>query len=235
MYKSEINTNLIKKSDIVVIENATILAVRRYNFKNKREITTKVAYKKYKQKKIDMKSSLYTRTGDDGTTSLVGGERAKKNCARLEAYGTIDELSTFLGAVVSDIRCDSELQGQIREIQNEMFNIGAYLATQPASGTRPACASLTDEKMKQLEGWIDALDEQTPKINAFVLPGGSELASKAHTARVVCRRAERRIMDLSDEEYVDPKVGAYINRLSDYLFIAARYINFMRGVNEVVW
>ena len=182
-----------------------------------------------------MKSSLYTRTGDDGTTSLVGGARSKKNSARLEAYGTIDELSSYLGAMASDIRADSELQGQVKEIQNELFNIGAYLATQPAAGAQPECASLTPEKMSRLEGWIDALDEQTPKINAFVLPGGSELASKAHLARVVCRRAERRILDLADEEYVDPQVTAYINRLSDYLFIAARYINFMRGVNEVVW
>lgn len=182
-----------------------------------------------------MKSSLYTRTGDDGTTSLVGGARAKKNSPRLEAYGTIDELSSYLGAIASDIRADNELQGQVREIQNELFNIGAYLATQPAPGEQPACKSLTDDKMIQLEGWIDALDEQTPKINAFVLPGGSELASKAHLARVVCRRAERRIIDLSDVEYVDPQVTAYINRLSDYLFIVARYINFMRGVNEVVW
>lgn len=182
-----------------------------------------------------MKSSLYTRTGDDGTTSLVGGARAKKNCARLEAYGAIDELSSYLGAIASDIRCDSELQGQVRAIQNELFNVGAYLATRPTVGEEQGCASLTPEKMSQLEGWIDALDEQTPKINAFILPGGSELASKAHLARVICRRAERRIIDLADEEYVDPNVKAYINRLSDYLFIAARYINFMRGVNEVVW
>ncbi|MDE6297494.1 MAG: cob(I)yrinic acid a,c-diamide adenosyltransferase [Muribaculaceae bacterium] len=182
-----------------------------------------------------MKSSLYTRTGDDGTTSLVGGARAKKNCKRLEAYGTIDELSSYLGAIASDIRCDQELQGQVREIQNELFNIGAYLATRPTAGEQTGCASLTAEKMNQLEGWIDALDEQTPKINAFILPGGSELAAKAHIARVTARRAERRIVDLSEEEYVDPQVIAYVNRLSDYLFIAARYINFMRGVNEIVW
>ena len=182
-----------------------------------------------------MKSSLYTRTGDDGTTSLVGGVRVKKNCARLEAYGTVDELSSSLGAIASDIRCDQELQGQVREIQNELFNIGAYLATRPTKDEHIGCASLTPQKMEQLEGWIDALDEQTPKINAFILPGGSELASKAHVARVTARRAERRIIDLADEEYVDPQVISYINRLSDYLFIAARYINFMRGVNEITW
>ena len=180
------------------------------------------------------KSGLYTRTGDAGETSLVGGARVKKNCARLEAYGTIDELSTALGAIASDPKCDDELKGQIQQIQNEMFNIGCYLATDPGDG-KPACISLTAEKLSHLEGWIDSLDEQTPKINAFVLPGGCELSSKAHTARVVCRRAERRILDLTEESYVDPKVLEYVNRLSDYLFIAARYANFMQGVGEITW
>ena len=107
------------------------------------------------------KSGLYTRTGDAGETSLVGGARVKKNCARLEAYGTIDELSTALGAIASDSKCDDELKGQIQEIQNEMFNIGCYLATDPGDG-KPSCASLTPEKLSDLEGWIDTLDEQTP-------------------------------------------------------------------------
>lgn len=180
------------------------------------------------------KSGLYTRTGDAGETSLVGGARVKKNCTRLEAYGTVDELSTALGAIASDSKCDAELKGQMQEVQNEMFNIGCYLATDPGDA-QPACISLIPEKLSQLEGWIDTLDEQTPKINAFVMPGGCELASKAHTARVVCRRAERRILDLSEDSYVDPKVLEYINRLSDYLFIAARYANFMQGIDEVTW
>lgn len=180
------------------------------------------------------KSGLYTRTGDCGETSLVGGARVKKNCARLEAYGTVDELSSALGAISSDAKCDAEVKGQVQAVQNEMFNIGCYLATDPGD-SKPSCASLTDAKLSELEGWIDALDEQTPKINAFVLPGGCELASKAHMARVVCRRAERRILDLTEESYVDPKVLEYINRLSDYLFIAARYMNFMQGVDEITW
>lgn len=182
-----------------------------------------------------MKSSLYTRTGDSGTTSLVGGTRVKKNCARLESYGTLDELSVAIGAIASDPKCDEELRGQIKEIQNELFNLGAYLATDVKSGEEPKCKSLTPEKIAALEGWIDALDEQTPKVNAFVLPTGCELASKAHTARVVCRRTERRLLDLSEESYVDPAVIEYINRLSDYLFIAARYCNFMQGIDETVW
>lgn len=182
-----------------------------------------------------MKSQLYTRTGDTGTTSLVGGERVKKNSARLEAYGTVDELSSCLGAIASDPGCDSEVRGQVLDVQNELFNIGSYLATAPAPGAEPRCESIDAARMQALEQWIDALDEQTPKIRAFVLPGGCPLSSKAHVARTVCRRAERRILDLADTEYVDPAVVGYVNRLSDYLFIAARYFNFLAGVEEVVW
>lgn len=182
-----------------------------------------------------MKSLLYTRTGDKGTTSLVGGERVKKNSVRLEAYGTIDELSSCLGVIASDPRCVSEVKGQLMDVQNELFNVGGYLATAVAAGEEPRCASLDSARMQTLEGWIDALDEQTPKIRAFVLPGGCELASKAHVARTVCRRAERRILDLAESEYVDPAVVTYVNRLSDYLFIAARYFNFVAGEEEVVW
>lgn len=183
-----------------------------------------------------MKSNLYTRTGDAGTTSLVGGERVPKNSARLEAYGTIDELSSQLGRTAADPGCQEEVRGQIRMVQNELFNIGSYLATAPAPGETPACASLVDgSAIAELEGWIDALDEQTPKIRAFILPGGSPVASEAHVARVVCRRAERRILDLAAESYVDPAVIRYVNRLSDYLFAAARYLNFMLGVDEIVW
>ncbi len=182
-----------------------------------------------------MKSLLYTRTGDAGSTSLVGGERVPKNSERLEAYGTIDELSSAIGVIASDPACDQEVKGQLMLVQNELFNLGAYLATAVKPGEQPACASLDAAKMQQLEGWIDALDEQTPKIRAFVLPGGTKLSAETHLARTVCRRAERRIIDLAGEEYVDPRVTAYVNRLSDYLFIAARYFNFIQGVEEVVW
>ncbi len=104
------------------------------------------------------------------------------------------------------------------------------------AGEERVCTSLVGgEKIQSLEEWIDALDEQTPKIRAFVLPGGSEAASKAHVCRVVCRRAERRILDLAEAEYVDPAVTRYVNRLSDYLFIAARYLNFIQGVEEIIW
>ncbi|MCM1369516.1 MAG: cob(I)yrinic acid a,c-diamide adenosyltransferase [Candidatus Amulumruptor caecigallinarius] len=181
------------------------------------------------------KSLLYTRTGDSGTTSLVGGERVKKNSERLEAYGTIDELSSAIGLLASDAKCTNEVKGQLMEIQNELFNVGCYLATAVPEGEELSCTYIKEGCLQNLESWIDALDEQTPKIRAFVLPGGSETSAKAHMARVICRRAERRILDLNEITYVDPKVIKYVNRLSDYLFIVARYENFMQGEEEIIW
>ncbi len=180
------------------------------------------------------KSMLYTRTGDDGTTSLVDGSRIKKNSQRLETYASIDELSSSLGVVAADAKCNDEIKGEIQQIQNELFNIGAYLATPVKEGTTPS-ANITEEALPRLEGWIDALDEQTPKLNNFVLPGGCPAAAAAHVARVTCRRAERNVVTLAESEYVDPNVNAYLNRLSDYLFAAARFINFMQGIDDIAW
>lgn len=184
---------------------------------------------------MHMKSMLYTRTGDTGETSLVGGQRVAKDSLRLESYGTVDELSSQLGVVAAAQGVSDEVKGQLQQIQNELFNIGGYLATAPGDA-EPRCPSLEDGAMIQdLEGWIDALDEQTPKIRAFVLPGGHPAAALTHVARTVCRRAERNILALSRKEYVDPAVIRFVNRLSDYLFAAARYINFTNGVAEIVW
>lgn len=182
-----------------------------------------------------MASNVYTRGGDGGQTSLVGGERVAKNSARLEAYGTIDEFSSFLGALEADPSVPEELKGQLRIVQNKLFNVGGYLATLPAHDDKPKPYGLNQEDIDRLEGWIDAMDEQIPKIRAFVLPGGTPAAAKAHIARSVCRRAERRILTLSEESYVDSLVIRYTNRLSDYLFIAARYLNFILGTEEIVW
>ncbi len=182
-----------------------------------------------------MKSNLYTGTGDNGTTSLVGGERISKCCARLDAYGTLDEFSSFLGVVLSSEDCPSELKLQLIDVQNRLFDLGCYLATAVEPCTEPACKGLNPDCIKTIESWIDDLDAQTPKIRAFVLPGGCILAAHCHVARAVCRRAERRILELAAEEYVDPLLIRWFNRLSDYLFIAARYLNFRAGVTEITW
>lgn len=202
-----------------------------------------------------MKSKLYTRTGDAGTTSLVGGERVKKNCPRLEAYGTIDELSSAIGLIAADPKCTSEVRGQLLAIQNELFNIGSYLACDNTPAKPAIIKWHCADKIAQLESWIDALDDQTPPVNAFILPGGCKTAAKAHLARTICRRVERALFSLADTlatedaekpsveaetfrgdfEPIDPNVTTYINRLSDYLFILARYLNFQQGISEIVW
>lgn len=181
------------------------------------------------------KSNLYTRTGDKGTTSLVGGKRIEKDNDRLEAYGTIDELSSFLGAISADADCPQEQASQIERIQNLLFNIGAYLATEPGPDSPKQVAGLSEDDLRQMEGWIDDLDEKTPPINAFILPGGTPLSATTHIARAVCRRAERRIITLASKEYVDPLLVSYINRMSDYLFILARFFNFNSGRQEITW
>lgn len=181
-----------------------------------------------------MKSNLYTRTGDDGTTSLVDGSRTPKDDLRVDTYGDIDELSSVLGLLASSKDCPDEIGGQIQEIQHTLFNVGTYLATPVSGGERPEVPGIIDETNK-IEGWIDTLDEQTPKIRSFILPGGSEESSRCHVARTVCRRAERKAIALARQSYVDPALLGYLNRLSDYLFIAARYLNFIRGIDEIVW
>lgn len=181
------------------------------------------------------KSNLYTRTGDQGSTSLVGGQRIKKHDIRLEAYGSVDEFSATLGILHARQDIPEEIKRQLLQIQNMMFNFGAYLATMPEPGTEPQVSGLSDNDTKSLETWIDDLDEKTPKIRAFVLPGGSESASFAHLARTVCRRAERNILRLAEQSYVSPALIAYFNRLSDYLFILARYLNHTAGIPEITW
>lgn len=181
-----------------------------------------------------MKSNLYTRTGDEGTTSLVDGLRARKNCARIEAYGDVDELTSTLGFLAASKDCPEEIGTEIRHIQNLMFEIGGYLATPVKAGENSRLEGMPEE-VEKLEGWIDSLDERTPKIRSFILPGGSEESARAHLARTVCRRTERKIITLAEAEYVDPEVIRYINRLSDYLFAVARYLNFLAGVEDIAW
>lgn len=180
------------------------------------------------------KSGLYTGGGDSGTTSLVGGERVRKDSVRLEAYGTVDEFSSFLGVLASSVADNEEISHRLQKIQNRLFDIGGYLASRPGGTGLPPVSGL-DADSKEIEGWIDELDAAVPKVRSFVLPGGCMAASYAHVARTVCRRAERRIITLASIEEVDPEVRIYFNRLSDFLFILARYLNHCAGVAEIIW
>ena len=182
-----------------------------------------------------MKSNLYTRTGDRGETSLVDGSRARKDSLRVDAYGDIDELSSALGLVAATHGCPEEIGDELRHVQHILFEVGAYLATPATTETEAKPLEGIEEETTRLEGWIDSLDERVPALRSFILPGGSEEASRCHLARTVCRRAERKIITLDQTEHVDQNVIGYVNRLSDYLFIAARYLNFIQGIDDIAW
>ena len=180
------------------------------------------------------KSNVYTRTGDGITTSIIGGDRIPKYSLRLEAYGTIDELSSFIGNLVADDAVIDEQRVDLLKIQNMLFNIGGYLAT-PPSIRKPEVAGLSQDNISEMEGWIDYMDEQLPKLNNFIIPGGCRASAKANMARTVCRRAERRVLQLASEEVINTLVFAYINRLSDYLFVIGRYLNKFADFEEITW
>lgn len=180
------------------------------------------------------KSSLYTRTGDHGQTSLVGGERVSKCCDRLEAYGTIDELNSHIGLLRS-LLTDSADSALLLDVQNVLFVVGSHLATDTtATDLRPQ-SIVTDAMIEALEQAIDRTDAALPRLHAFVLPGGTKAAAQAHIARTVCRRAERCILRVAAECPVDSRVTAYVNRLSDLLFALARKQNIDAHEAETLW
>ncbi len=183
------------------------------------------------------KSKLYTRTGDSGQTSLFGGRRVRKDHPRVEAYGTIDELNAALGVATSALR-QRKLVAAIQSIQNELFNIGAELASdQPVRrGKRQAGVfQLEMTKVRRLEELIDDYDTRVPPLRTFILPGGSSASSLLHLARTICRRAERATVTLAAEEAVNPAIVAYLNRLCDLLFVLARYVSKADGRRELRW
>ncbi len=180
-----------------------------------------------------MKSRLYTRTGDDGTTSLVGGARAPKDSIRLEAYGTVDELNSWLGLLVASEAVTEERRQLLRSVQNRLFDIGASLATEPESRWQPA--PLGHKAVEALENAIDTVDSGLPPLRSFILPGGHPDAARANVARTIARRAERRIIALSRDVQIDPDILKYINRLSDFLFALAREININTDHEEISW
>jgi cob(I)alamin adenosyltransferase len=178
---------------------------------------------------------IYTRTGDDGTTGLFGGQRTSKADLRVEAYGAVDEASASIGYAVSLIE-EAELRAQLEAIQHRLFGVGADLAT-PADSGRAATwvQRVPAEWVAELEGWIDGIEAQLEPLQAFILPGGAPAAAALHVARGVCRRAERRVVALTEQAEVGAELRAYLNRLSDYLFAAARLMNKRAGVDEIEW
>lgn len=185
-------------------------------------------------------SKIYTKTGDNGTTSLVGGIRINKDSVRLEAYGTIDELSSHIGMLVSLLETNNhtsipETIETLENIQCKLFNIGTYLATDTSQTPIYESAKLYPEEITFIEKHIDEITANLPEINSFILPGGNIAASQCHICRTVCRRAERCIIALSNETEISNHIIRYVNRLSDYFFVLARNINILFNTKEKIW
>lgn len=180
------------------------------------------------------KSLIYTRTGDKGKTSLVGGSRVSKTHVRLEAYGTIDELNSQLGLLYTYLIDESDKK-LVLWVQHKLFSVGSYLATDQNNATLRIESQIADEDIQRLEHAIDEADAQLPPLKAFVIPGGSRGSAVCHVCRTVCRRAERRILTMAEEHEVTENVSAFVNRLSDYLFVLARKINILAETDEIYW
>lgn len=179
-------------------------------------------------------TKVYTKTGDKGETSIIGGIRVKKSCERLEAYGTVDELSSHLGLLASMLP-DGEDKDLIIRIQNNLFSVCSNLATDQSQTPLYDSAKLPDGEIEILEHEVDEIMNLLPERQGFILPGGTQAAAQAHVCRTVCRRAERRIVALSEVAQISPETQQYINRLSDYLFVLAKKINFNADVSEIIW
>jgi len=179
-------------------------------------------------------TKIYTKTGDDGTTALGGGGRVRKDSLRVETFGTVDELNSILGAAVA---CDLEpgLTGEVKRIQNELFNLGADLCTPEAQKAQKPGPRIEERHVLALEAAIDRMNDVLGPLQNFILPGGAPGAAQLHMARAVCRRAERLAVTLSGKEPVGSFVLVYLNRLSDALFVMARWENRHRGVADVTW
>lgn len=180
------------------------------------------------------KSLIYTKTGDKGTTSLVGGTRVSKTHIRLEAYGTVDELNSNLGLLITYLP-DERDRNFVQQVQDKLFAVGSHLATDREKTKLNEVSVITPELVETMEHEIDRLDVILPPLSAFVLPGGSRGAAVCHICRTVCRRAERRILVLAEQVEISAELLAYVNRLSDYLFVLARKINHDEKKDEIFW
>jgi cob(I)alamin adenosyltransferase len=172
-------------------------------------------------------SKIYTRTGDDGSTGLGDGTRAPKDSARVEAYGTVDELNSTLGLLLTQ-KLPVSVSAQLTDIQHELFDLGGELCI-------PGRIAIAQQQIDRLEHELDAMNSELTPLKEFILPGGTEAAAICHIARTVCRRAERRVITLSRTESVSPVAIAYLNRLSDYLFVLSRYLNKAANHPDVLW
>jgi len=194
-----------------------------------------------------MAMKIYTRTGDKGNTALIGGTKVPKSHIRIEAYGTVDELNSYIGLLSDHLTASSGAVSHpvfplslsiqtLREIQDRLFTIGASLACDPDKESKMKIPDLKEEDIEALEQDIDRMNEVLPEMKSFILPGGHVAVSTAHVARCVCRRTERICVRMQEEEqFIDPLVIKYINRLSDHLFTLARYAGHLLGIAELPW
>jgi cob(I)alamin adenosyltransferase len=182
-----------------------------------------------------MATKIYTRTGDKGTTSLIGGTKVPKSHLRIEAYGTIDELNSHIG-LCRDVIGDARLREILLEVQDRLFTIGSALACDPIKEPKLRLPDLRERDVTLLEEDIDKMNEEIPPMKTFVLPGGHIVVSQLHIARCVCRRAERCCVRLETESLeVEPLILKYLNRLSDWLFVAARFVSHQHNAVEIPW
>ena len=177
---------------------------------------------------------VYTKTGDDGTSGLIGGTRVEKYDLRLESYGTVDELNSWIGLICSQ-KIDQATRDLLISVQNNLFVIGARLATDLSMTDLSAKLPLNMKEIAKLESEMDRILDQLPPMEHFVLPGGSNTVSYCHLARTVCRRAERRVCQLAKEVSIPAEIIRYLNRLSDYLFVLSRKVAVDEGIDEIQW
>ena len=180
---------------------------------------------------------IYTKTGDAGETGLFDGTRVSKHSPRVEAYGDVDELNALIGTALSFIRDDEEIRDCLLTVQRDLFTVGAQLADPSArvEAKRGDKAAFGDDKITQIENWIDQFESSLPPLRQFILPGGSKGGAALHHARTVCRRAERRVVELSEVIELSVLLITYLNRLSDFLFITARVENQRQKRPEIPW
>lgn len=182
---------------------------------------------------------IYTKTGDTGTTALYGGTRVSKASAKVESYGTIDELNSFIGLAKAEIS-DEAVLTQLKKIQFDLFTLGSESATPTdkltlANGKSRLSLMISETEIEELENWMDAFEENLAPLQYFILPGGGKAATSLHVCRTVCRRAERSLVFLAEQEEIRSELIKYLNRLSDYLFVLARYVSKLQNEPEEYW